>query len=168
MNKRVLIEQIIQQLEHDLDIAKQAAQRAHDSATHEESIAENKYDTLGLEASYLAEGQSRRVEALQQDILLYRRLLERLDDQISESVSVGCLVFLQDDSDEKIHRYFLGPSAGGLVIESNHEDKSITVITTDSPLGKAMQGKSVDDDVVLPEVTVIQAKQRLFYIDRII
>ena len=29
--------------------------------THEENIAENKYDTLGLEAAYLAQGQAQRV-----------------------------------------------------------------------------------------------------------
>jgi len=37
---------------------------AHETATHEENIAENKYVTLGLEAAYLATGQARRAEAI--------------------------------------------------------------------------------------------------------
>ena len=47
-----------------------SARAAHAEATDEQSKAENKYDTRGLEASYLAHGQSRQAaetaEALEQ------------------------------------------------------------------------------------------------------
>ncbi|KPC57834.1 Uncharacterized protein AC509_2176 [Pseudomonas amygdali pv. morsprunorum] len=52
MNKQDVLQSIIDKLEIDLDIAQRAAQTAYETATHEENIAENKYDTLGLEASY--------------------------------------------------------------------------------------------------------------------
>lgn len=56
MNKQDVLQRIIDKLNIDLDIAERAAQTAYETATHEENIAENKYDTLGLEASYLAAG----------------------------------------------------------------------------------------------------------------
>ena len=66
MNKTHLIAQIIAALEHDLDVVTRAAQSAYEAATAEENIAENKYDTLGLEASYLATGQARRSAEIRQ------------------------------------------------------------------------------------------------------
>ncbi len=60
MDKVTLLAQIVATLEHDVDVLRRAAQTAYETATAEENIAENKYDTLGLEASYLATGQARR------------------------------------------------------------------------------------------------------------
>lgn len=60
MDKLLLRQQVLGRLAEDLLRVEQAAQIAHEAATHEENIAENKYDTLGLEAAYLATGQARR------------------------------------------------------------------------------------------------------------
>ena len=62
MDKFVLRQQVLERLAEDLLQAEQAVRAAHEAATHEENIAENKYDTLGLEAAYLATGQARRAE----------------------------------------------------------------------------------------------------------
>ena len=64
MDKQSIAQQVIEHLTGDLSAAEQAARVAHETATHEENIAENKYDTLGLEAAYLAAGQARRVEEI--------------------------------------------------------------------------------------------------------
>lgn len=56
MDKRALIKKIVAQLEAELALLTKAARSAHAEATHESSKAENKYDTRGLEASYLARG----------------------------------------------------------------------------------------------------------------
>ena len=66
MDKFVLRQQVLERLAEDLLQAEQAVRAAHEAATHEENIAENKYDTLGLEAAYLATGQARRAEAIRQ------------------------------------------------------------------------------------------------------
>ena len=60
MNKKLLQKHILTALETNHQTAISATQQAHDTATHEENIAENKYDTLGLEAAYLAHGQAQR------------------------------------------------------------------------------------------------------------
>src|SRR5689334_15606079 len=60
LNKLRLIEEIITALEAELANYARSARAAHAEATDEQSKAENKYDTRGLEASYLARGQSRQ------------------------------------------------------------------------------------------------------------
>ena len=61
MNKAEIIQHIITRLSHDLDVLFNAARRAHEAATHEENIPDNKYETLALEASYVAQGQANEV-----------------------------------------------------------------------------------------------------------
>ena len=62
MDKKTLLRLITEKLAAVLEVAVRAAQTAHETATHEENGAEKMYDTLGLEAAYLAAGQSRRVQ----------------------------------------------------------------------------------------------------------
>ncbi|HBM66331.1 MAG TPA: transcription elongation factor GreAB, partial [Pseudomonas sp.] len=77
MDKPHLLALIVATLEHDLDVLTRAAQTAYEAATAEENIAENKYDTLGLEASYLATGQARRSAEIRQALVIYQQLLLR-------------------------------------------------------------------------------------------
>ncbi len=64
MDKFLLQQRVLKRLAEDLVQVEQAAREAHETATHEENIAENKYDTLGLEAAYLATGQARRAKGI--------------------------------------------------------------------------------------------------------
>ena len=70
-----IIAAILHQLQQDLAVAAAASQQAHDSATHTENVPENQYDTLALEAAYLAHGQSQRIEALQHSISIYKETI---------------------------------------------------------------------------------------------
>jgi hypothetical protein len=58
MNKAILCAVIVDQLEVAVNSASAAADQARDTATDKQNVAENKYDTLGLEAAYLAHGRS--------------------------------------------------------------------------------------------------------------
>ncbi|MCX2891003.1 MULTISPECIES: transcription elongation factor GreAB [Pseudomonas] len=145
MDKPHLLAQIVATLEHDLDVLTRAAQTAYEAATAEENIAENKYDTLGLEASYLATGQARRSAEIRQAVLIYQQLLLRAYDP-ARGVQVSNLVTLEDEAGER-RRVFLGPEAAGLKIGDG--DELVTVITPRSPLGQLLLGKRVDDEVSL-------------------
>jgi hypothetical protein len=60
VNKQFLIQKVLAALAAELSGYERSARAAHAEATDEQSKAENKYDTRGLEASYLARGQSRQ------------------------------------------------------------------------------------------------------------
>lgn len=145
MNKTDLLARIIERLGVDLDVAQRAAQTAYEAATAEENIAENKYDTLGLEASYLATGQARRMEEICQARLAYQQLTLR-DYDPEAGVQLSNLVLLADEQDRQ-QRVFLGPEAAGLKIGEGQA--LITVITPRSPLGQSLMGKLEGDEVVL-------------------
>ena len=145
MTKADLLQRIIDTLSFDLDVAQRAAQTAYEAATAEENIAENKYDTLGLEASYLATGQARRTAEIRQALQIYQQLLLR-DYDPARGVQVSNLVTLEDEDGQQ-RRLFLGPEAAGLKIGEG--DELVTVITPRSPLGQQLAGKRVDDEVSL-------------------
>ncbi|WP_434340234.1 GreA/GreB family elongation factor [Motilimonas cestriensis] len=143
MNKSQLLAAIITALESIHQNAKAAAKRAHDTATDDENIAENKYDTLALEAAYLAQGQSVRVAQCAADVQNFKQL----DSAINCSkVTVGALVSIIDEQGNQ-KTLFMGPSAGGLKVTLNGQE--VVVITPSSPIGKELNQRQVGDEVSL-------------------
>ncbi len=140
MNKRAIIKKITAKLADELELYFRAAQFARAEATHEQNKAEHKYDTRGLEASYLAHGQSRQAAELETAI----REFEKLDGHplaAGEAIALGALVELEHSGEKTL--YFLGPRAGGT--EVIHDRKEILVITPQSPLGEQLLGKQQGD-----------------------
>ena len=145
MNKSQLLQQVIARLEDDLLQAQQAAQTAYETATHEENIAENKYDTLGLEASYLATGQARRAAAIRQTLANWKQLVLRTFDPLL-GIQLGALIELSDNEDR--HQcLFLGPE--GAAMKLQQDDQTVQVIGPQAPLGQILLGKTVGDEVTL-------------------
>ncbi|MGC3895485.1 GreA/GreB family elongation factor [Pseudomonas urmiensis] len=152
MNKTTLLARIVQTLEDDVEVLRRAAQTAYETATAEENIAENKYDTLGLEASYLATGQARRTAEIRQALLTYQRLIMR-DYDPARGIQISNLVTLEDEQGNQ-RMLFLGPQGAGLKIGEG--EQMVTVITPRSPLGQLLIGKRVDDEVSLQVAGVAQ------------
>ncbi len=145
MNKKQIISDILGYLEQELLATKIAANNAHLAATDDQSVAETQYDTLAIEASYLAEGQSRRVEEIQQAKNEIKRLAIRNFEE-DEAVSLGALVQLSKDHCRN-QWFFIATVAGGFrgVLGEQH----YTVITPSSPMAKVLIGKYLDDEVEL-------------------
>jgi transcription elongation GreA/GreB family factor len=140
MNKQTLIKKIIKHLADELEVYFKAARAAHAEATHEQSKAENKYDTRGLEASYLARGQSRQAAEIQSSIAAF----EKLDTRpfgTGEAIDMGALVELELKGERTV--YYIAPRAGGT--EVVHEKQEVMVITPQSPLGEQLLGKKEGD-----------------------
>lgn len=150
MNKSDVYKTITATLLKRYENAKWAANQAHEAATNEESIAENKYDTFGLEASYLAHGQSQRVVECEKDWLVFhkKQLVEFTEE---DSVDLWSLVRLSNfDSASEVNRYFfVSPCSGGLNIIIN--DETVYLVTPFSPVGKLLLGKMVGDELKLPK-----------------
>ena len=152
MDKFLLQQQVLERLAEDLLQAEQAVRAAHETATHEENIAENKYDTLGLEAAYLATGQARRAEAIRQAMANWRQFRPRPYDA-SKGIQLGALVCLVD-SDDKQQQLFLGPDGGSMKLVSGAQ--LVQVISSEAPLGRAMLGKCEGDEVSIQVAPIRQ------------
>lgn len=159
MNKQSVYRLVLQQLQDDLDVAVRAAQTAYETATHEENVAENKYDTLGLEASYLAAGQSRRVEEIRQALNLWQNLVLRSDNPQS-GIQIGTLLGLEDEEGHE-QWLFLGPDGAGLKVQV--VGQLVTVITPRSPMGQGLLGKFEDDEVEI----VVAGTRRQFTVTEV-
>ena len=135
MTKRAVIQKIIETLQSELETYTRAAKASHAEATAEENRAENKYDTRGLEASYLAAGQANKIVELEESIAAFGELQNRRFG-LDEGIEVGALIEISQDG-EHAH-YFIGPSTGGTEVEV--QDTEVLVITPQSPLGSQLQG----------------------------
>lgn len=144
VNKEAVVKKIIARLTADLELYFKAARAAHFEATHEQSKAENKYDTRGLEASYLARGQSRQAAELEAALQQFQALVVRPFGP-GAPIDVGALVEL--GSDKERSWYFVGPRAGGTEIE--HAGHEVTVITVQSPIGQQLVGRK-EGEVLKP------------------
>mgnify|MGYP001805989295 CR=1 FL=1 len=160
MDKSVLQQLVLERLAEDLLQAEQAGRAAHESATHEENIAENKYDTLGLEAAYLAAGQARRAEAIRQAMASWRRFRPKPYDA-SHGIQLGALISLVD-SDEKQQQLFLGPDGGSMKLVSGAQ--LVQVISSEAPLGRAVLGKREGDEVSI-QVALVRQQFEVLRVD---
>jgi len=138
--KNIIVNKILENIEKELEVLIIAANNAHLAAIDDQSVAETQYDTLAIEASYLAEGQSRRVQALKNAIATIKSLV------LKESVRViiGSLVQLSADESSK-HWFFISPVGAGFRCQVTQQN--ITVITPQSPMGIALLGKRSLDDI---------------------
>ena len=137
IKKAELLARIVEALQNNLAVLDKAARAAHAEATHESSKAENKYDTRGLEAAYLAGGQARQARDIQESIKVYQALSMK-EFGVTEPIDLSAVVELE--TDRTIGTYFVGPRSGGLEVE--YKGTEILVITPQSPLGQQLMGKN--------------------------
>ncbi len=141
-DKKRVLDAVVDKLQHTLSQLVEAARVTREGATHAEAKPENDKDTRALEQSYLARGQAARVEELAEQVQRLRFMPLRTFRQ-SDVVEAGALVLLESDDGERC--VFYCPEGGG--VEVNVDGVEVMVVTPASPLGKALLGRGVDDEV---------------------
>jgi transcription elongation GreA/GreB family factor len=125
----------------ELDTLARAQRATEEGATHEESKPENDKDTRALESSYLARGQAQRVVELSAAKAKLDSLQPRtLDAEAPVALGTVCVVELDDETQYLL----LAPAGAGLVLTQG--DLEVRVITSASPIGRALIGKRPGDD----------------------
>lgn len=141
MDKKIIFQSLINELQGRFNVLKQSALDAKEAATNEESKAENKYDTRGLEASYLAGAQAKRATELMENIERLKSL-KIIDFNQDTPVTSTALVHIEVDGEER--KWFLiTPCEGGIKI--NVDGLTIFSLTLESPLGKLLKKKKHGD-----------------------
>lgn len=132
IDKAVLLKAVVEKLEEEVRRHVAANEQASSGATHSEARAETKWDTCGLELSYLARGHAQQVEALVQAIELLRAFVP--PDFSGQPIGIGALVEVQMNGAELL--FFLLGCGGGHEVEV--EGRECTVVTPESPVGAAL------------------------------
>ena len=139
--KKQILDELISRARTERAGLEASAKSNRDFATDPEFKAESKYDTRGLEASYLASAEAKRVEELKLEI----QILEEVDVDQSKKlgeISIGALVELEHSNQTR--KYFLIPTAGGTIIKVDEE--AVLVVSVFSPIGDALMGLKPGDD----------------------
>ncbi len=154
--KAALLRELVERLEAALATARAAHTSAVEGATHDDARAENDKDTRGLEQSYVARGQAQRVAELEAAVAETGALALRTFGA-GAAIAMSSLVTVDEDDGEQ--RFFIAPHGGGTVLAGG-----VQVVTPSSPLGRALLGKRVDDEVELR----LPAKLRRFVVSEIV
>ncbi len=147
--KQVVLAKVREQIRAQFERMVSAAQTAAEYATDEGSRAESKYDTRGLEASYLAAGQAEKAEEFAEAVHLFENL-KLPDFGECDPIALGALI--EADLDGELVFYLLAPRGGGIVCE--HEGCDLTVLTPDSLLGSRLLGLRAGDTIAEPPLTI--------------
>lgn len=138
MTKKDVHQRLIEKLASELESISAAAKNTISTATNEAHRSESKYDTFSLESSYLARGQAKRVEELAYALDRLRSLPQKELGGASP-IQHGALVRLESGDVAKRTLFFC-PGGGGEQVTVEGEE--VSIVTAQSPLGKAMLGKA--------------------------
>jgi len=151
MERQDAIHALTDSVKNQLSTAQNAYQASHASVTSAENKQEGKYDTRGLEESYLANGLAVKVTDLE-------AILTFLDGAIStptsEIIVLGSLILGRQNNEAVV--YFLAPKGGG--IDATVKGKEVMIITAESPIGNQLLGKKAGESTTAPPFYVQEVK----------
>lgn len=134
MMKDQILDILRKDLTEEIKKLEAIATHSHAAATNAELKAENKYDTQGIEAGYLAGAHFKRLASLREDFARLGAFRPTGGD--SKKVTLGSIVTLK--SEHGSEDYFISPVVGrASVIVSG---ATIKVISNVSPLGQELMG----------------------------
>lgn len=148
IDKSALVQQIQKELQISFETSKAAALATYEDATHEESKPENEYDTRGLEASYLAGAQGKRLAEIEEVFAMYK-FLQLKNLTAKDPIQLSALVEARHNG--KTLYIFLVPKGGGMTVP--FDGLNIQVVASHSPLGESLLGLHVGDEALVESQT---------------
>ncbi|WP_067219453.1 hypothetical protein [Marinomonas gallaica] len=137
-----LFEQLLLYIVGRVAIAAEAVNQAKEAATSVESVAETKWDTFGLENSYLAHGQAVRLAECEADLAYFRKF----SFSNSEVIELGSVLLLsRSDGWQRI--VIIAEHSGGGEFEL--DDEKALIVTPSTPLGKSLLLKEEGDEILM-------------------
>jgi transcription elongation GreA/GreB family factor len=143
-DKKAVLQVLVERMNQEVARAKAHALDAAEGATHEDNRAEGDKDMRSTEASYIARGHAQRTAQLEQALVRLSHL-DVVELESTDEIRSTALVELEHNGKRSI--YFLLPVAGGeqIVVDGTN----IQSLTLTSPLGSALLGQTVGDQVEL-------------------
>ena len=144
MEKSGIVRALLEKLEQELRRHQQANEKAVAGATDSESRAESKWDTGGLEASYLARGHAKQFALLSTQVQRLRGFVPSTFS--NRPIGMGALV--ECEANGYAFQVLLLDCGGG--IELSVDGIEVTVVTPESPLGAALLNKREGQQYAVP------------------
>jgi transcription elongation GreA/GreB family factor len=149
MDKRFLVEQLMERLRETASLARKAGQAAADVARDGATPAEKREDArVALEFGGLAKGQNQRAARVAAEMSKLE-IFHPAAIPPNGPVTLGAIVEVEDEALGRT--FFLAPVGAGVELTGPGGDGFLSVVTPMSPIGKAVIGRRVGDTI---EVTV--------------
>lgn len=136
---------LVERIAESLRALEESQQRTQEGAVHDEARAEDPKDTRATESSYLSRGLAERVAKLRIGLARLESL-ELLDFDSDAEIALSALIGLENDDGQKSVT-FLVPEGGGENLRVG--GLAVRCVTPGSPLGSALVGREVGDEVEL-------------------
>jgi hypothetical protein len=147
IDKRAILDTLIEQAETKLGELKAGYGAARDAVLSTPHVMKGKREVSGQESAYLANALALNIQEREHELRTLRsvRLPER-----PERVALGCLVGLGATDLAIDGLYLILPVCGGMEIPVAGGGVPVRVVTPATPVAKALLGKMLDDEVMLP------------------
>ena len=150
MKRLFLIDAIIQHIRSGISQATESKRSAQSEANEHKGAMESRHDTFKEEAQYMVSAQEVRISELSRSLETMQDLRYHADEcSPGGEITLGSIVRLSSLSNALGDWYILSPAAGGLDIISD-DGVEVTAITSESPLGSMLLGRSAGDEIELP------------------
>lgn len=153
MTKPEIVSQLIACLDRQHATMAEAAKATHEASTGDEAKAEGKYDTRGLEASYLADAQAEQCRKLAHSLHVFKSLI--LEDFPPDSTA-GPGALVETELNGTISYYLLTPCAGGVSID--YQGCGLTTLSPESPLYQSLLGKQCGDMIESSGMMILEIR----------
>jgi transcription elongation GreA/GreB family factor len=147
MDKTALVAQLQAKIRDQLLVVRRAEgdarEGARDLATEQEKREDSRY---ALEFGALAAGHDKRMRQLSED----RDALDNLrlrPFKKTDAIGLGALVEIEDEEGREGRTFLVLPVGAGSELTGPDGDGLISVVTPASPIGRAVMGKRLGDDL---------------------
>jgi transcription elongation GreA/GreB family factor len=154
MDKVMLIEQLAARLRESASVARRAGEDAAVAAREGATPAEKREDArVALEQGGLARGQSQRAAQAETQLSILETFRQTPLTK-ARTVALGAIVEVEDNSQGRT--FFLAPVGAGVELSGPDGDGILSVVTPQSPVGRAVLGRRVGDTVEV----IVQGESR--------
>ncbi|MBP2672244.1 MAG: hypothetical protein H6Q85_2310, partial [candidate division NC10 bacterium] len=147
IDKRTLLSTLIAQMERKLEELRAGYGAARDAVLSTPHVMKSKREVFGQESAYLANALALNIQEREHELKILRGL--RLPEN-AERVALGCLVGVGASGETIEGLYLILPVCGGMEVPVESGGAPVRIVTPQTPLAKALLGKSVGDEVTLP------------------
>lgn len=151
MDKRYLVEQLSDKLRESAHVARKAGQAAAEEARDGATAAEKRENArVAQEYAGLARGQTERANRARAELSTLEGFRPGALPK-NAPISIGAIVEVEEEDDGIGRTFFLAPVGAGVELTGPGGDGFLSVVTPQSPVGRAVLGRRVGDSI---EVTV--------------
>jgi hypothetical protein len=140
-----LLQGIVALLEEEVADIRIGFEEARRTSIESPGRMQSRYDTMGVEAAWVADGLAKNLKSKIESLARLRQLRlppAPLKGCVGAVVGVGT-----PEGSESI--YFILPGGGGQTVQPSEKGAPVVIVTPGSPAGKALIGKEIGDEVIV-------------------